>query len=305
MCRGLLLYHPILLNSPWQAPEDLGIQIGQLLYTTEPLFMARATKEDDFDARDRENAQKQLEVLHQCIRSILERIYTITSHSFHVLLRDLIPHARQDNSYLFTHIKEARTDHIIALRAHHSKKRDEGLPPLNPDELKPHSAQHTLQFIEDEYVEKDDDASHYTWDILTATRMPKTSLFAWVDSFTLLALRYGETVEEITKLRQTKINRVVAKQITDAENLIIATLQSAFTAVNIHNGLYPFTELVKLLAQNVTSFTTKYSPHEHPRILKYLKTRSMRQVILPSFTGPTAKGGQGKTKKQKIPNQRM
>ena len=57
--QGLLLYHPILLNSPWQAPEDLGIQIGQLLYTTEPLLMARATKEDDFDARDRENAQKQ------------------------------------------------------------------------------------------------------------------------------------------------------------------------------------------------------------------------------------------------------
>ena len=52
---------------------------------------------------------------------------------------------------------------IIALRAHHSKKRGEGLPPLNPDELKPHSAQHTLQFNEDEYVEKDDDASHYAW----------------------------------------------------------------------------------------------------------------------------------------------
>ncbi len=56
----------------------------------------------------------------------------------------------------------ARTDHIIALRAHHNKKRDEGSPPLNPYELKPHSAQHTLQFIEDEYVEKDDDASHRT-----------------------------------------------------------------------------------------------------------------------------------------------
>ena len=60
--------------------------------------------------------------------------------------------------YLRT-LKVHAPDHIIALRAHHSKKRDEGLPPLNPDELKPHSAQHTLQFIEDEYVEKDDDAS--------------------------------------------------------------------------------------------------------------------------------------------------
>jgi hypothetical protein len=124
--------------------------------------MAKASNEDEFDTQDRDNAQKQLDVLRQSIKNILERVYTITSHSFHVLLRDLIPHARQDNSYLFTHIKSARTDHIIALRAHHSRKRDESLPPLNPDELKPHSAQHTLQFIEDAYVEKDDDAAHYT-----------------------------------------------------------------------------------------------------------------------------------------------
>ena len=93
--------------------------------------------------------------------------------------------------------------------------------------------------------------------------MPKTSIFAWVDSFTLLTLRYGETVDEVSKLRQIKINRVVAKQITDDEKLTIATLQSAFTAISIHNGLYLFSELVKLLAQNVTSFTKRYTPHEH------------------------------------------
>ena len=301
--QGLLLYHPILLNSPWQAPEDLDAQVGLLLSTTEPILWAKAGSEDPYTM---DAARKHLEVLKQSIKNLLDRVYTITSHSFHVLLRDLIPHARQDNSYLFTHIKGARTDHIIALRAHHGKKR-EGLPPLNPDELKPHSAQHTLQFIEDEYVEKDDDASHYTWgDILTATRMPKISIFAWVDSFTLLTLRYGETVDEISVQRQSKINRVVAKQITDDEKLIIATLQSAFTAVNIHNGVYPFSELVKLLAQNVTSFTKRYTPHEHPRIMQYLKTRSKRQVILPTFTNPGAKGGQGNAKRVKVqkPSQR-
>jgi hypothetical protein len=77
----LILYHPILLNSPWKAPDDLDAQIGQLLNTTEPLIMARATNEDGVDARDRENAQKQLTVLHQSIKSILERVYTTTSHS--------------------------------------------------------------------------------------------------------------------------------------------------------------------------------------------------------------------------------
>jgi hypothetical protein len=44
---------------------------------------------------------------------------------------------------------------------------------------------------------KDDDAAHYTWgEILTATRLPKVTLFTWVDSFTLLALRYAETVKD-------------------------------------------------------------------------------------------------------------
>ena len=306
--QGLLLYHPILIDSPWQEPEDIDGKIGRLLQTTEPLLMARAESEDGgIDPRDRDNARKQMAVLHLSIKNILERVYTLMSHSFHVLLQDLIPHARQDKSSLFTHIKGARTEHMLALRAHHNKKRDEGLPALEDEALKPHSAKHTLQFIEDEYVEKDDDASHYTWgDILTATRLPKTTIFAWVDSFTLLTLRYGETCEKITKTRLTKINRVVAKQITDDEKLTIATLQPTFTAVNIHNGIFLFSDLVKLLAQNVTSFTKKYSPADHPRILKYLRTRALRQVIMPQFANTPIKGGKGKAKRQKTtqPTQR-
>ncbi len=133
---------------------------------------------------------------------------------------------------------------------------------------------------------------------MTATRLPKTTIFAWVDSFTLLTLRYGETCDKITKVRLTKINRVVAKQITDDEKLTIATLQASFTAVNIHNDIFLFADLVKLLAQNVTSFTKRYSPTDHPRILKYLKTRSLRQVIMPNFANQSSKGGKGKAKRQ-------
>jgi hypothetical protein len=168
------------LTPPWEAPKDLDEQIAQLLLTSEPILMARAEKEADEDNsrdnRDKDNAAKQIAVLHLSIKNILERIYKITSHSFHVLLKDLIPHARQDNSSLFTHIRGARTDHIVALRSHHSKKRDASLPALTEDELKTHSAKHTLRFIEDNYVEKDDDAAHYTWgEILTATRFPKVT----------------------------------------------------------------------------------------------------------------------------------
>jgi hypothetical protein len=34
---------------------------------------------------------------------------------------------------------------------------------LTKKQLKPHSAAHTLAFIEREYVEVDDDAEHFTW----------------------------------------------------------------------------------------------------------------------------------------------
>ncbi len=305
--QGLLLYHPELLDSTWEAPDDLDEQIAKLLLTTEPILMARAEKEvdedDSRDNRDKDHAAKQAAVLHLSIKNILERVYKITSHSFHVLLQDLIPHTRQDNSSLFTHIKGARTDHIVALREHYSKKRDEALPELTKDELKTHSAKHTLSFIEDNYVEKDDDAAHYTWsEILTATRLPKVTLFAWVDSFTLLVLRYAETVKDkISKGRIIKINRVVAKQITEDEKLIIATLNANFTAVKVHQGEYVFAELVKLLAKNVTSFTKRYTPQEHPRIMQYLKTRAKRQVIIQTFISQLPKGkGKGQVKRQKV-----
>jgi hypothetical protein len=106
-------------------------------------------EDDSRDNRDKDHAAKQVAVLHLSIKNILERVYKITSHSFHVLLKDLIPHARQDNSSLFTHIKGARTDHIVALREHHKKKRDRSLPDLTANELKTHSAKHTLDFIEE------------------------------------------------------------------------------------------------------------------------------------------------------------
>ena len=226
------MYHPILLNSPWQAPDDLDRQIEEMLKINEPAIVARSINASGFNNYDQDNAIKALDVITTSIKQSLLRIYTMTSHSFHVLMRELIPKARADQSHLFTHLKDARTEHIINLRAHHAKTRANALPPLSPEELKPHSAEHTLRFLMDEYVEQDDDAPHYTWsNILTATRQHRVALYAWVDSFTLLALRYGETVKKITNTRQVKINRTVSKQITDDEKLVISTINPTYSAV--------------------------------------------------------------------------
>ncbi len=121
--QGLLLYHPILLSSPWQASDDLDKQITALLAINEPIIVAHSLKEDGHTAYDKDKALKQLEVLATSIKSTLTRIYTLTSHSFHVLLRDHIPRGRHDRSNLFTHIKGARTDHILNLRVHPNGKR--------------------------------------------------------------------------------------------------------------------------------------------------------------------------------------
>jgi hypothetical protein len=129
----------------------------------------------------KDNAIKQLEVITRSIKQTLLRIYTLSSHSFHVLIRELIPSARFDKSSLFTHIKGARTDHIISLQAYHGKTRSSRAVALTPEQLKPHLAAHTLKFLEDTHVEIDDDAPHYTWsEILTATRTPSMTVFAWV-----------------------------------------------------------------------------------------------------------------------------
>ena len=300
--QGMLLYHPILLNSPWQAPDDVDTQIEELLEVSEPTLVARSKRTDGHTSYDQDNAIKALDVLKTSIKKSLLRVYTMASQSFHVLLRELIPRARADQSHLFTHLKGARTDHIINLRAHHAKARGT-LTVLTAEEQKPHSAEHTLRFLEAEYVEKDDDAPHYTWsNILTATRQPKASLYAWVDSFTLLTLRYGETVKKVTGTRQIKINKVVSRQITDDEKLVISTINPAFSAVVMNTGKYIFAELVKLLAQNATSFTKRYVPTEHPRISKYLHTRSLKyRHVMESITqAPKGKGKGKPIKKQRI-----
>ncbi len=92
------------------------------------------------------------------------------------------------------------------------------------------------------------------------------------------------------------------KQITEDEKLIIATLDANFTAVKIHKGEYVLTELIKLLAKNVTSFTKRYTPQEHPRIMRCLRVRSKRQVVIQTFTNqlPKGKGGKAPVKRQKV-----
>jgi hypothetical protein len=157
-----------------------------------------------------------------------------------------------------------------------------------------------LKFIEDTYVEVDDDAPHYTWsEILTATRTSKMTVYAWVDSFTILKLRYADTVKKITTSRNTKINKVISRQITDDEKATIATLNTMYSALTLNAGHYIYNDLVKLLAQNVTSFTKRYVPSDHVRIAQYLKIRATKYKSIFELATQGSKGKGPAAKRQK------
>ena len=281
--QGLLMYDPILVDSPWEAPDDLDERIETLISTRDPTLVAKAMAPDDeYDTYESTKAKSQITQLTVSIKQALARIYKLTSHTFHVLLLDVIPRARHDKSHLFSHIKGVRTDHILDLRKHNDGKRDKNLPELTPDQLKPHSAAHTLAFIKNNYVDEDDESAHYAWDaILKATRMPKTPIFKWVESFQFLTLRYAETIPKISKKKQIRINKAIMKQVTDDEKRTITSLDNNYTILSLQNGDYQYDHLSNLLAQNTSSFTVLYKPSEQQRIVRFLKTRQRKEILIP------------------------
>jgi hypothetical protein len=127
-----------------------------------------------------------------------------------------------------------------------------------------------------------------------------------VESFTLRTLRYSETIEKISGARFTNIHKLIAKQISDEEKLTISTLHITYSSIRIQDGDYIFTDLVKLLAQNVTSFTKKHYPMDHPCIKKYLRTRVRKHGPVPDFMQSSGggKGQQGRKRRTTTPSTR-
>ncbi len=120
---------------------------------------------------------------------------------------------------------------------------------------------------------------------MKATRDPKMSLYAWVDSFTVHVLRHTEsTAKKLGKNKRIKINKIISKQITEDEKLIITTINQTYTSAFITAGDYQRTDLINLLAQHTSNFAAKKYIPEHPRIITYLKIRARNSgTPLPNF----------------------
>jgi hypothetical protein len=264
----------MIVQNPWEPPKDIDRLIDDLIAERKTYLVQRAY--NPWDQNDAHKARAQIEEIKGALKPLLICIYTYTSNAFHVLLKRLIP--RADKNYLFTRIKGARMEHILRRREWEESRQSAALPALSDEEKLQHSAAHTLKFIQAQYVDADDDALHTTWDrTLKSTREPKTSLYTWVDSV--------HTAKKLSKRKRIKINKIIAKQITEDEKLLITTINSTFTSAYINDGDYILGDLINLLAQHTSNFAAKRCiPHEHPRIITYLKIRARSSAIpLPNF----------------------
>jgi hypothetical protein len=116
--QGLILFHPILLQSPWETSATLDADIANLIHKKVPLIMAKAltqftnTNPTAHDLQLQQTAQQSVDAMSSSLKFWLARIRKFTSHTFHVFLRDLIPGARKGRSLLFTRIVEHRNQAV-------------------------------------------------------------------------------------------------------------------------------------------------------------------------------------------------
>jgi hypothetical protein len=92
------------------------------------------------------------------------------------------------------------------------------------------------------------------------------SLYAWVDSFTVHVLRHTEsTTKKLGKIKRIKINKIIAKQITEDEKLVITTINQTYTSTFISAGDYQRNDLINLLAQTPATSRPRNISHQSTR----------------------------------------
>jgi hypothetical protein len=154
--QGLILFNPIILESPWEQSANQDQDIIKLLEEKAPLIMARGSTmtpaNSAYELQLQQTAQQNIASMKSSLKLLLARIQKFTSHTFHVFLRDLIPGARNGRSLLFTRIVEHRNQYLAAARS----KRN----------TKPYSAMDTLKFIEASYVQTNENSVHIAWTMI-------------------------------------------------------------------------------------------------------------------------------------------
>jgi hypothetical protein len=286
--EGLQYPHPLLLDSPWEEPTNLDDLLLDLVQEKDPVVYSQAISKDP---AERIKAKTKIKSNISAIKQALRRIYKLNTDTFHTFLVDLILRARDNKSHLFTRIKAEREHHLVRQRVY---KKAKGSPTaLTARQPKNHSALHTLDFIEQHYVEENENSVHILWtQILLHTREPMTNVYNWAVSFELPVRRITHCQRTAMKNQVLRIRTLIAKQMTDAEKLTITTIDTSLMADLIDSGTYKLDDLKTLLATHIVRFEAAYSPTSiSVRIMRYLRTRARDfKVDPPSFSKTKGKG---------------
>jgi hypothetical protein len=94
--QGLMLFHPVLLQAPWEISTTIDKDIQKLLEEKASLIMARAnpTMTGALTAHEMQlqlTAKQSVDSMTSALKLLLARIQKFTSHTFHVFIRDLVP----------------------------------------------------------------------------------------------------------------------------------------------------------------------------------------------------------------------
>ena len=277
--QGLVLYHPIILDSPWSSPPNIDNKIVELIRERDPLLLARAypdlsqvwdTHEHDRLYEASMVAVRTITTLQESIKVLLQRIYRFTSHTFHVLLREIIPEAKAGKSHLFTMIVEHRNQFLTNARETRSNE--------------PYTALHTLEFIKTKFVRANENTTHIAWTIiLLHTRTIGQPIYQWQASFDPLLRKHEQARgRKMSGKRMLKVKILMAKQFTDDEKIILAGIDTGYSISDIDNGKFNLKKLQSDLAEHVSRFTRRYNPDA--RIIAYLRKRAEEfRTEVPSF----------------------
>ena len=276
--EGQLLYHTMLLNSPWELPGDCQQKVLDLIAEKDPYTVTKSQPDpyypidnwgEEYFSRDRLKALQSIEIAKTSIVVLLNRIHKFTSHTFHVLIRELIPGAKEDKSNLFTMIKEHRNQYMITSR--------------EAGGTVPYTAKNTLDFIRDKFVKTNANTAHIAWTkMLLHTRDIGQGIYQWQASFDPLVRRFEQArTRKLKRSHLTSLKQLVAKQITDNEKIVLSGISPKYSIDKIDKGKFIIKEFQDDLALNTARFKG-YTPDA--RIIAHLRTRAKEfNVDVPIF----------------------
>jgi hypothetical protein len=209
----------------------------------------------------------------------LRNIYKVASHTFHVYLWDLIQGARDNESHVFTRVKENHNQYLVQAR----------LADLAGLRLKPHSAKSTLDFLKKHFVKESSDQLIYHQvdghPQALSSRAPGISIYEWCNSFAPLIRTYLRIAQEtdLSAVELQRVKKCITAQITDFELAILAQANDKWKPITLADGAFDLDELKRDISAADSKFSVRKYKHT-ALILEYLVSRAAKQgVSVPAF----------------------